>query len=223
MEDLIELQLDTLSVRDARGRLVPPAARVFLGRSLQGNTWAVRQDLEPDLAEWLARLCEAEPTPTELGPLHPPGCREPALRRLAPITREWRGPAYVLPEELPAAGRAREASAAEVRALLEAFPTWKPDDEAPANEPIAFAFVGDEPAALCHSARATRRAAEAGVETRPEFRGRGLAVEATACWARAIARSGRTPLYSTSWDNAGSRGVARRLGARLYGEDWHLT
>jgi RimJ/RimL family protein N-acetyltransferase len=66
-------------------------------------------------------------------------------------------------------------------------------------------------------------AAEAGVETLEAFRGRGLATAAVACWARAVQRSGRLALYSTSWDNAPSQAVARRLSARLYGENSQLA
>jgi hypothetical protein len=39
---------------------------------------------------------------------------------------------------------------------------------------------------------------------------------------RAVAAARLQPLYSTSWDNLGSQGVARRLGLRLYGEDWSI-
>ncbi len=230
MDDLIELQLDTLLARNARGRLTAthgiearPAPRLFLGRSLHRNAWGVREDLDRALFGQLSELCEAEPGPTELGAGSPPACAERAREWLAPVAFEFRGPAYLLTDELPDPTRAREAPSHLVREWLAPFANWKADDPLDPDEPIAFAFVGEEPAALCHSARGTPRAAEAGVETRPEFRGRGLAVEATACWARAIQRSGRVALYSTSWDNEASQGVARRLGARIYGEDWHLT
>lgn len=230
MDDLIELQLDTLLVRNARGRLkstrgveARPPPRLFLGRSMQGNAWGVREDVDPALFRQLEALCESEPVPAELGPDQPPTCRERARELLSPITLEWRGPAYLLPDDLPKHSRAREAPPELTRVWLAPFSNWKVEDELDPREPIAFAFIEDEPAALCHSARGTSRAAEAGVETRSEFRGRGLAVEATACWARAIQRSGRVALYSTSWDNRASQGVALRLGAQLYGEDWHLT
>jgi hypothetical protein len=42
-------------------------------------------------------------------------------------------------------------------------------------------------------------------------------------WAGALRRAGVIPLYSTSWDNAASRGVARGLGLAMYAEDFHLT
>lgn len=40
---------------------------------------------------------------------------------LGPIGREWRGPAYVLPAELPQDGRARVVAPAEAPAWREAF------------------------------------------------------------------------------------------------------
>ena len=41
-------------------------------------------------------------------------------------------------------------------------------------------------------------------------------------WARAIQDSGRLALYSTWWENSASLSVARKLGGRFYGEDFHL-
>jgi RimJ/RimL family protein N-acetyltransferase len=76
--------------------------------------------------------------------------------------------------------------------------------------------------AVCFSSRVGGRACEAGVETLPAHRGRGLAGLAVAAWAEAVRRDGRVPLYSTAWENRSSRRVAEKLGLRLYGEDWHV-
>ena len=38
-----------------------------------------------------------------------------------------------------------------------------------------------------------------------------------------VRRRGLLPLYSTSWDNVASQGVARRLQLPLVGVDFHLT
>lgn len=141
---------------------------------------------------------------------------------LAPIEVEYRGPAYVLPERLPEDDRAREVGADEAALWREAFP-WLAEEFA-AVTPVVIAFEAGRAAAICHAPRGrTARAAEAGVETLERFRGRGLATAAVACWARAVQRGGRLALYSTSWENSGSQAIARRLSARLYGENWHVT
>jgi len=226
---LIELQLDVLLARDTQGRLTEtrdptprPAPRVFLGRSGDGSVWALRQDLDATASEALRRLCAAEPRLVTPSADVPPACRDRALSLLAPIEGEYRGPAYVLPERLPSDTRAREVAADECSRWRDAFP-WLAD-EFDAVAPVAIAFAGAQPAAICHAPRGrTARAAEAGVETIAPFRGHGLATAAVACWARAVQRSGRLALYSTSWDNAASVAIARRLSARLYGENWHLS
>lgn len=225
---LIEIQLDVLLARDAQGRLVHtrdpasrPAPRLYLGRSAEGNVWAMRANLDPIRCEELHRLCAAEAALAEPRPEQGPACRERVLDLLAPVARERRGPSYVLPERLPLDGRAREVAAREAGRWSEAWPWLSGEFERIA--PVAIAFESGQPAAICHSPRGvTAAAAEAGVETLAPFRGRGLAAAAVACWARAVQRSGRLALYSTTWGNAASQGVARRLSARLYGECWQV-
>ena len=229
--DLMRLQAATLYRLDERGRILavnevtrPPAPRLFLGRTRQGNVWHLRHDLSPELAGELSELLAAEPTAPDL-PAEPPGL--PALRAAlaghAPLEREWRGPAYLLP---PDAGRRLDPAPVEVDAgnaellrpdfedLIATLGEWTP----------CLAVVEDGRAvAVCFCSRRGVRAAEAGVNTSPAHRRRGLASAAAAAWAAAVRRRGMLPLYSTSWQNLASQGVARRLGARLYGEDVSLT
>jgi RimJ/RimL family protein N-acetyltransferase len=144
------------------------------------------------------------------------------LELLAPVTLEYRGPCFVLPDGLPRDERAREIGPGERFDWPDAFPWLAAEFEAVA--PVAIAFDGGHPAAICHSPRGrTDRACEAGVEALAPFRGRGLATAAVACWADAVQRSGRLALYSTSWENRASRRIASRLSARVCGENWHVT
>lgn len=229
MPSLVELQLDVLLARDGQRRLTAtrdptprPAPRLFLGRSCEGNVWALRQDLDAATSAALRRLCTGEPRLITPRADSSPDCRESVLELLAPVESEYRGPAYVLPDGLPTDDRAREVAADERSLWCDAFPWLAAEFDAVA--PVAIAFAGGRPAAICHSPRGrTALAAEAGVETLAPFRGQGLATAAVACWARAVQRSGRLALYSTSWDNAASRAIARRLSARLHGENWHLS
>lgn len=229
MPPLIEIQLEALFTRSKRGHLVAtrdpapnPAPRVFLGRSPEGNAWAVRRDVDAVTRAELERLLSAEPRPVAASFERVPKCRALVRELLKSVSREHCGPAYVLGADLPRDDRAREVVASEKSGWADAFP-WLAE-EFEAVTPVAIAFEAGQPAAICHSPRGlTAVAAEAGVETLARFRGHGLATAAVACWARAIRRAGRLALYSTSWENEASQGVARRLSARLYGEDWHLT
>jgi predicted GNAT family acetyltransferase len=95
-------------------------------------------------------------------------------------------------------------------------------DVTPAERPVTVARNdAGEIVSVCHSARATDRAAEAGVETAPAFRRRGLAGTVVVAWAAEVLSEGRRPMYSTQWTNGASRSVARRLGLVAYAEDWH--
>lgn len=229
MRPLIESQLAVLLERDAQGRLVAtrdpvarPAPRLFLGRSAEGNVWATRRDVDRETADALSLLCAAEPLLESPSRERVPACRDRALRLLGPPESEYRGPCYALPASPVLDARAREIAPREAADLATIFP-WLAD-EYEAVRPVVIAFEDREPAAICCSPRGiTRRAAEAGVETLPAFRGRGLATAAVARWAYVVGRLGRIALYSTSWENAASQAVAGHLAGRLYGENWHVT
>jgi len=71
--------------------------------------------------------------------------------------------------------------------------------------------------------RITPEAHEAGVESLPEFRGRGYATDVVAAWALLVKSLGALPLYSTSWENTASQAVATKLQLVQYGGDFHIT
>jgi hypothetical protein len=140
-----------------------------------------------------------------------------ALSRQAPVGQISMGPAWCFPDEIErpaepvvAVGTDRGILGDAFAWLADIYPLWQPA--------WAVAYEG-RAVSVCFSARNTPEAAEAGVETAEDFRGRGYAVAAVAAWAGAVRAEGRTPLYSTSWDNLASQRVARKLGLRLYGAD----
>ena len=98
--------------------------------------------------------------------------------------------------------------------LVEELPDW---------QPFVAVMEGGRAASVCRSVRLTPEAHEAGVETLSEHRGKGYAKEAVAGWARLVRAMGAIPLYSTSWDNAASQAVARKLGLALYGADFQIA
>lgn len=66
MPSLIELPPDVLLTRDTQGRLTTtrdptprPAPRLFLGRSGDGDVWALRRDLDAATSGQPAAVCHA--------------------------------------------------------------------------------------------------------------------------------------------------------------------
>lgn len=211
--ELLELQVRTLHRVDRLGRLVcvndlgePEAPRVFVGTATSGERVVrVRADLRE--REWRALLrCAGDA-----------GALRAALEALGPIAREHRGPAYVLPQDLP---RGKAVPVTGPALLHPELAPWGPELEG--RWPCFGVMESGLVVSICASARLTPEAAEAGVETASEYRGRGHAVAAVAGWAAAVIASGRVAFYSTSHQNLASQAVARKLGAVAFGEDWSL-
>jgi len=232
---LIQIQVSALFVCDTDGRLryirepgyaeaeLDPAPRFFMGRTLAGNLWAFRHDLPDDLVRDLEQLCRAEPVAVNLAdPPSNAGAIRALLQAHAPITTEERGPAYRIPESVHAPAEAVLISEANAHLLEANFPWTLTAPSGFRIGPLAAAVVQNEAVSICHCARLTARAAEAGVETVEAARGHGYASAAVAAWASAVRQRDLLTLYSTSWKNVASQGVARKLGMLRYGDDWSI-
>jgi len=89
--------------------------------------------------------------------------------------------------------------------------------------PWAMALDDGRVVSICHTPRPmSDRAAECGVWTHPDYRGRGHAAEVTAVWADILRPSGRFLFYSTLPENLASQRVAARLQLRSIGRTWSL-
>jgi FR47-like protein len=132
---------------------------------------------------------------------------------------EDRGPAFTFPDTLPSTTNVEFVTEADDPRIQGGF-AWLAD-EVDEVQPAAAMVIDGAIVSLCCSVPGAA-AVEASLNTDERHRGRGNAVSVTAVWARAVRRSDRVPLYSTSWDNSASRAVARKLGLRMYGEDWHI-
>ncbi|HEX6292901.1 MAG TPA: GNAT family N-acetyltransferase [Herpetosiphonaceae bacterium] len=195
-----------------------------MGRTLEGNIWRFRHDLPVDLVRELEQLCRSEPVAANLTdpPQHAVAIRA-ALHAHAPITHEECGPAYWIPDQVQLPAGVVLVSAANAHLLAANFP-WKRTSLADATTgPLLAAVVQGQAVSICYCARLTPLAAEAGVETVAAERGRGYASAVVAGWACTVRQRGLIPLYSTSWENRASQGVARKLGMVCYGEDWSIT
>jgi GNAT superfamily N-acetyltransferase len=223
-------QIETLYRCDADSRLCainepgePTAPRFFMGRTRHGNQWRVRYDLPATLVHQLDCFCEAEPIVVDW--VSPPQFAaeiKSLLSTHTPLEKEYRGPAFWI----PVLGRAPDnvilLTNADQARLQPYFGWLATVPLASAPGPAVATVVDGVAVALCHCARWTARAAEAGLETAEAYRGHGYGAAAVIGWAAAVRALGRQPLYSTWWENCASRRVAEKLGMVIYGEDWSL-
>jgi hypothetical protein len=222
---LMNLRAMTLFRHDTRERMqccndpdCRPAPRVFLGTTEAG--WVMRFGAalpEAVVTELTALVARQPPVGTRsLPPALQARVRE-TLEAHGMVARVSGGPAYRFPASIHAPASAVQVTDANRAIIRDTFPWLYPElaDWAP-----CFAVVVDGAAvAVCFSSRLSAQAAEAGVETLPDFRRRGFASAATAAWGAAIRATGRIPLYSTAWDNTASQGVAWRVGLIRFGAD----
>ena len=230
--DLINIQVRALFIHDAESRMlvvnepdsaVAPAPLLFLGRTRTGNVWRFRADLPERLTQELDKLCADEPPiTTDFG--EPPRHAEKYVRLLekhARVETVSTGPAYYIPEDIAASRQpiaVTEEDADKLQGgfekLIAELRTWQPF--------VAFIEEG-RAVSVCRSVRITPKAHEAGVETLPDFRGKGYAENVVLEWARRVRCAGAIPLYSTSWENTASQAVARKLRLACYGSDFEIS
>jgi len=229
--ELMNIHVRALFTHDSKSRLLfvnepsgttARASRMFLGQTRAGNVWRFRADLPENLCEELAALCAKEPVVEEFR--EPPRYADAYVRLLeqhAPVRELAAGPAYQFTKN---AGQSKsvlavtEENAGVLQGGFEDFVAELPD-----WQPFIALVENDRAVSVCRSARITPEAHEAGVETLPDFRGKGGAQTVTAEWARFVRAAGAMPLYSTTWENAASQAVARKLNLRCYGADFHIS
>ena len=232
--ELMELQVQALFTHDGNGLLRhinepagASAPRFFLGRTRDGDLWRFRHDLPEDIVGRLDDLCASEPIPSKLDepPVHLESIRR-ILQAYGVIRREWAGPAYRFPKHLHRPTRICPIDIVRITRANSELLKWGFSDWIPglaSSQPCMAGVEDGRAVSLCCSVRISPEAHEAGVETLPDYRRRGYAAHVVVSWAVAVRERGRIPLYSTSWDNAASRGVAARLGLIRYGVDLHFT
>jgi GNAT acetyltransferase len=218
-----------LFTHDERGRLQrvnepdgAEAPRFFLGRTIAGHIWRFRYDLPDLLAERLESLCLKEPV-TDLRQ-EPAGLSEYSslLETHSPVKKLSSGPAYFFPDRIEQRSRrAIPVTPDNIDVLHQGLEEWIPD--VPHRQPFLAILNEGHAVSVCCSVRITAEAHEVGVETLNDYRGRGYASDVVQQWATEVRKLEVMPLYSTSWENVASQGVARRLGLVQYGSDFHIT
>lgn len=227
--ELMRLHVTALFTHDRGGRLVAvnepggkPAPRLFLGRTAQGNAWWLRHDLDAALVGELEAACRAESASRDL--VLDPAMVErlsAILAAAAPVEAVWVGPAFVCPAASSQGDSVVRVDRTNADVLSPYLEEWRVD--AAQAVPMAVSLQDGRAVSVCCSVRLSAEAHEAGVETHPDFRGRGHGARAVAEWANAVRALERVPLYSTSWENEPSRRLAARLGLVHFGSDLHIT
>ena len=229
--ELMKIQVEVLFTQDKNGCLqrinepagdVTPAPRFFFGNTNEGAICRFRQDLPDNIVTQLKEVAAIEPMPMnslKIPSVH--GQFKEILQSHAPIERVWVGPAYRFPEQIAPPPNVVRLSCTNAGLLKGDFAEMV--SELNSYQPYLAIVEDSQAVSICRSVRLSSRAHEAGVDTLTGYRRRGYATSVVAAWALAVRALNRIPLYSTSWDNVASQGVARQLGLVQYGVDYHVT
>ena len=225
--ELMQMHVNVLFTHDRHMRFTGlnqwnggPAPRFYLGRTPMGHVWRFRADVPDNLTEQLVALCRQETGNILREPQHKDRYIQ-LLSSQAEIKQVWHGPAYWRSGALIAAVPPTPINGANAHLLRGGLEDWRPD--VPHCQPFMAAVMDNRAVSVCASVRTSDIAHEAGVETLAAFRRQGHAANAVAGWANALLEKQIVPLYSTSWENRASQGVANRVGFSLYGTDFHIA
>jgi hypothetical protein len=130
------------------------------------------------------------------------------------------GPTYWLRSRPTIESTAIEVTFAQSALLHGTLDDWIPDLQF--RRPFFVSVAANRAVAVCASVRIGEGADEAGVETAEGYRNLGHAANAVCAWANFVLASGKIPLYSTTWENSASQGVARKLGFELFGTEYSI-
>ncbi|MDE0684344.1 MAG: GNAT family N-acetyltransferase [Candidatus Poribacteria bacterium] len=229
--ELMEIHVEVLFTQDENRCLQrinepdgdgKPAPRFFFGYTNEGSICRFRHDLPDNVVAQLKEVVAAEPMPVnseKIPSVH--GQFKKILQRHAPIERVWFGPAYRFPEHIVPPTNVVLLSPPNIDLLKGNFTEMV--SELNSSQPCLAVIEDSQAVSICRSVRLSSHAYEAGVDTLVGYRRRGYATAVVAAWALAVRALNCLPLYSTSWDNVASQGVARRLGLVQYGVDYHVT
>ncbi len=192
-----------------------------LAKTFEGNFSIFRHDFPSGLKKSILNFVQKEPLLSN--PLEPPKFREQYLTLLSQhqsIESIWHGPAYYIRKiNYSDSTNIIHINEGNKNLLKPLMNDWIPD--VPHRTPFVAAVINSHAVAVCASVRITPEAHEAGVETHPNYRGRGLALKTVSAWAKAVNALNAVPLYSTSWDNHASQAIAQKLEMDFIGTDFH--
>ena len=225
------IHVQTLFTHDDQSRLLfvnepgepnTPAPRFFLGKTSLGNLWRFRADLTETLIEELQTLCLDEPVSVDYKgePRHYAAYLN-LLELHAPVHNIIQGPAYHFINPKEPSSPLESITSANADMLQDGFD--EPIPELAKWQPFLALIKNGRAVSVCRSVRISPKAHEAGVETLPNYRGRGYAADVVLGWTHMVQTMGVVPMYSTSWSNQALQAVAKKLGLVMFGTDFHVT
>ena len=231
MTDLELLEIEAGTSLDVHGRIARLRGVMFAVSTEGQACWLgarVPDELARELTELVARSRRSG-DPAQQPPALD-ACQHAIEAELGVSTARHAGPSYIFPEDARFDYRAgivrSDASGGE--GLRAASPgNWGTIEWQELLDgvlgPWAMAVSGGEVLSICHTPQPmTDRAAECGVWTRPDARGRGYAADTAAAWSAMLAPTGRHLFYHHDADNVSSQRVAQRLGLRPIGWMWRV-
>ncbi|TYP69523.1 GNAT family N-acetyltransferase [Paenibacillus methanolicus] len=216
--DLMRMQAEVLYIHDHAGRITTinepanqPAPRLFWGQTEAGSIVRFRSDMPDGLVHDIEQIIGQTDSTERLAQVIR------ALERSGGIKGLWIGPAFACQEVITDCTDATLVTEDNRFCLEPGFPHLL--SELTFREPCYMVTENNMALSVCFSARSSDKAAEAGVGTLQQYRGKGYAMRVTSAWAQAIQQTRRIPFYSTAWDNYASQSIAKRLRLHHYGTD----
>jgi RimJ/RimL family protein N-acetyltransferase len=230
--DLELLEIEVSTSLDVRGRIAGLSG-FTIGVSQDGQSFWIGARVPEDLARRLTDMMTGSPRSGD--PARPPsaldGCQRAIEAALGVSAVRRAGQAYVFPENGVFDFRTDvvRSDASWNEGLREANPgnwgaiEWQELLDGKLG-PWAMVVSGGDVLSICHTPQPmTHHAAECGVWTRLDARGRGHAADTASAWAAMLDPTGRHLFYHHDADNQSSRRVAQRLGLRPIGWTWRVA
>lgn len=239
--ELLHLHRRTVFSFDSRGLMVHEndprksrGKRFSMTGCSEGNLIVIRDDVSELASRALERLAANEP-PLSGHDSTPRGLHDylSTLGEEEQVNAGLFGYLWTFPKVVPSTCEAKLVISGSIESarLLERWVDTMPEAlvergfRKPADlwEPWCVAVVANKVASIAQTVRTGSGGAEVGVDTAPEFRGRGLAAGSTAGWSRHPALAGVTLFYSASRTNESSSRVTDRLGLTFVGSTFAIS
>ena len=220
--ELLEIHVGTLFVTDSHGDLVsinepwedkPRAPQIFVAWNDAEYICRFRGDVSNDKRRKIRKYLEDQSL--SLSTQLP--CAE-EIETILSTECAGGGPAYFCPNLAELRGEAVRVDSENAEVLNAHLESWI--DGIDCCQPCLVVLEDRNAVSICGVVRRSRDAAEAGLHTSEQHRRRGYAVAVTSAWILSVRAEGRIPMYSTSWANLASQGVADRVGLSQYAGDY---